>query len=139
MMGASVSRGAAMGADEADGSLSCAGRLQAFVFQLQLFAGFLSCRIERNTGHRADLLALRLIEMPDAFSAFVGVDLINQRPHEDGIVRAFGFTDITVDAIISDHQCHINPLRIPCDDVESGLTGRHFFLQPLLDRGEHEF
>jgi hypothetical protein len=47
--------------------------------------------------------------MAYAFSAFVGIDLIDFWPQEDRFIRALGFTHITVDAFIGDHQGHKNP------------------------------
>ncbi len=64
-----------------------------------------------NTFHWTDFLALRDIEMADAFSAFVGVDDIEQVTGGDGIVGAFWFTDIAVDAFISDFKRHERPFE----------------------------
>jgi hypothetical protein len=49
--------------------------------------------------------------MAYAFGAFGGVNLVNLHAHEDGVVGAFGFTHIAVDALIGDHQSHacLNP------------------------------
>lgn len=63
-------------------------------------------RIDRYTRHRTQLLALRLVEMSNALSAFIRVDLINQLTHGNRTVRARRLTDIAVDAIVGDHQCH---------------------------------
>ncbi len=62
--------------------------------------------IDGYASHGTDLLALGLIEMPDALSAFVRMDLIDQRPHEDGVIRALGFANVAIDAIVGDHQGH---------------------------------
>ncbi len=63
-------------------------------------------RIDRYASHGTDLLALGLIEMPDALGAFIGIDLIDQGPHENGIIRTFRFADVAIDAIVGDHQGH---------------------------------
>jgi hypothetical protein len=44
----------------------------------------------------------------DAFGAFGGIDLVNLHAHEDGVVGAFGFAHIAVDALVGDHQSHVN-------------------------------
>jgi hypothetical protein len=44
--------------------------------------------------------------MPDALGAFAWLDFINIRPHVNGIVGAFGFTHIAVDAFVGDQQGH---------------------------------
>ena len=62
--------------------------------------------IDRNTSHRADLHALRLVKMADAFGAFVGVNLVNVFAHVNGLVRALGLAHVAVDALIGDQQCH---------------------------------
>ena len=66
-------------------------------------------RIIGNARDRTQLLALRLIEMAHALGAFIRVDLINQLAHGNSAVRAGRFTDIAVDAIVGDHQCHNKP------------------------------
>jgi hypothetical protein len=63
-------------------------------------------RINWNASHRTQLLTLWLVEMTNAFSAFVGINLIDQLAHRDSIVRASRLADIAVDAIVGDHQCH---------------------------------
>jgi hypothetical protein len=82
--------------------VSC-GCLQPLVLGLQLLVAFLMGRIKRDASDRTHLLALRLVEMADALRAFIGVDLVDQRAHENGLVRALGFADVAIDAIVGDH------------------------------------
>ena len=89
----------------AQGRLVRSGRVglvgsQAFVFRLELFARFAPFGIERNAGDGTDLLALRLIEMADAFRAFVRIDLVELRAHRDRFVRALGLADVAIDAVV---------------------------------------
>lgn len=58
--------------------------------------------IEWYASNRTNLLTLRLIEMPNAFGAFVGIDLIDLSPHEDRLIRALGFAHIAIDAVLCD-------------------------------------
>lgn len=55
---------------------------------------------------RAHLLTLGLIEMPYAFRAEVRIDDKDLVPSTDGVVGAFGFTNVTVDAVVGDIQGH---------------------------------
>ena len=73
-------------------------------------------RVDRDAGHRTDLHALRLVKMPDAFGAFVRVDLVDLRAHVDGIVRALGLAHVAIDAFVGDQQCH---LIAPFEDARS--------------------
>lgn len=41
--------------------------------------------------------------MPDTFRAFIGINFINLDTHIDGIIWAFGLTDITINALIRNH------------------------------------
>ena len=79
---------------------------QPLIFRLQRLTTFGVSGVDGNTSHGADLLALRLVEMSDALGAFIGIDLIDQRPHEDGLIGAFRLTDVAVDAIVGNHQRH---------------------------------
>jgi hypothetical protein len=62
--------------------------------------------VEWDTGHRANLYTLGRVMVAHTFSAFGWVNLVDRRAHEDRRVGALGFTHITVDAFIGDHQCH---------------------------------
>jgi hypothetical protein len=75
-------------------------------FVHQLFRGFNEIRVVRDAVDRANLLALRFIVVADAFSALVRIDFVNFIALRDGIVRAFGFAYIAVDAVVGDHQSH---------------------------------
>jgi len=66
---------------------------------LQLLGRFLSVRVDDDAIDRADLLALRLRVIADAFSTFVPIYLINLRPHQDGFVWAFGHAHIAINTI----------------------------------------
>jgi hypothetical protein len=81
-------------------------RREALVLLHQRLAAFRMFGIQRNAGHRADLHALRLVEVADAFGALVRVDLVEGLAHVDGIVRALGLADIAVDAFVGDHEGH---------------------------------
>jgi hypothetical protein len=62
--------------------------------------------VNGNAAHRADLDTLRLVEMPHALGALGRIDLVDLLAHVDRLVRAFGFADIAVDALVGDHQSH---------------------------------
>ena len=68
--------------------------------------------------------------MANAFGAFVRIDLIDQRPHEDRIVGALRLAYVAVDAVVGDDQGH---------GIRSDVSGRDLFLQPLLDGREDKF
>jgi len=76
------------------------------VFGKELFFGFNALWIQGNTVYRAHLLALGLVIVADALGTFVWVDDVNLFPGRDGIVGALGFTDITIDAVVGNHQGH---------------------------------
>ena len=58
-------------------------------------AGILGDEIDR-----ADLNALRLVEVADALGALVRVDDVNFLALGDGLVRALRFTNVAVDALV---------------------------------------
>ncbi len=62
--------------------------------------------IDRNAVDRADLAALRRVEMADAFGAFRRVDHVDLRALRDRLIRAFGLADVAVDAFVGDDQRH---------------------------------
>jgi hypothetical protein len=62
--------------------------------------------ILRYAGDRADLHALRFVEVADALGALGRVDLVDLDAHEDGVVRALRLADIAIDAFVGDHECH---------------------------------
>ena len=60
-------------------------------------------RVEGDAINWANLLTLGLIKMSDAFSAAARVYLVNIQALVNGLVGAFWFADITIDAFIGDH------------------------------------
>ena len=66
-----------------------------------------------NARNRADLHALGFVKMPDTLGAKCRIDLVNARPHEDGLIGAFGLANIAVDALLGDHQSHVRVLLKP--------------------------
>lgn len=44
--------------------------------------------------------------MPNAFCAAIRINLIKIRAHRNGVVGAFGFADVAIDAFVSDHEGH---------------------------------
>src|SRR5690606_14842587 len=60
--------------------------------------------VERDAIHRADLLALWLVVMADAFGAQVGVDDVDFLALGDRAIRALGLADVAVDAVVGDYQ-----------------------------------
>jgi hypothetical protein len=74
--------------------------------------------IDRDACHRAHLNTLGLVKMAHAFGAFVRIDLIDLAAHVNGLVGALGFAHIAIDALIGDHQSHVNP---PCVDGSHAL------------------
>jgi hypothetical protein len=53
-----------------------------------------------NAINGADLPALRGIKMAYALRALVGINLVNLNPHKNRIIRALGFTDVAIDALV---------------------------------------
>ena len=102
----------AAGAESLDASqLSRPGRftchcLKSAVFLPQRLLIFDEPGVDRDTGYRAHLYTLGLIEMANAFSAFVRINLVDFRAHKDSAVRALRLANITVDALIGDDQGH---------------------------------
>jgi hypothetical protein len=64
--------------------------------------------IDWNASHWTHLDTLRLIKVPHALCALVGIDFINFRAEVDGLIGALRFADIAIDAFIGDHQGHSN-------------------------------
>jgi hypothetical protein len=59
--------------------------------------------IKRDTLHRTDFNALRVIKMPYAFGAFCGVNEIVVWAQVDRVVGALRLAHITINALIGDH------------------------------------
>jgi hypothetical protein len=53
-----------------------------------------------NAINGTDLPALRGIKMAFALRALVGINLVNLNPHKNRIIRALGFTDVAIDALV---------------------------------------
>jgi hypothetical protein len=53
-----------------------------------------------NAINGTDLPALRGIKMAYALRALVGINLVNLNPHKNRIIRALGFTDVAIDALV---------------------------------------
>jgi hypothetical protein len=68
-----------------------------------LFLRLYHFRVLRNTLNRANYNTLRRVEMPNTFSALVGINFVEALTFRDRIVWALWFTDVTVDAFIGDY------------------------------------
>jgi hypothetical protein len=62
--------------------------------------------------HRADLHALRFVVVTDALRALVGVDDVDLFALGNGLVRAFRFAHVAVDAFVGNNQGHSFPLSV---------------------------
>ena len=80
--------------------------LQPMVFGEQLLRRLDVRRIDRDAAHRAQLHALRLVEVAHALGAALGIDLVDLLAHRDRLVGALGLADIAVDALVGDPQGH---------------------------------
>ena len=72
----------------------------SFVFRHQFIVAFGMLFVNQDAIHRANLLALGLIVMPDTLRAEIGIDFINFFALRNGIVGAFWFAHIAVDAFV---------------------------------------
>lgn len=104
--------------------------LQLLVFGVQLFWRFTPFRIEWNAADRTNLLALRFLVMAHALGAFMRVYLINFRPHVNRIIGAFGFADITIDAIVCNHQGHV--VAFMCCSVTTSAAPTYIGLTQIV-------
>ena len=66
--------------------------------------GFSVSGVQRNAGDGAHRLALRLVEMSDAFGAQAGIDLVDLLALVDRLIRTHRLTDIAVDAFVGNLQ-----------------------------------
>ena len=57
--------------------------------------------------HRTDTETLRLGVVTDTLRAESGINLIDLLAFGNRAIRAFGFTDITIDAFVGNQQSHI--------------------------------
>jgi hypothetical protein len=78
------------------------------IFGPKLSLGFRILRVQWNATYRTQLYALGLVEVPYALGAQAWIDFVKRFTHADGLIRAHGLTHITVDTLVSDHQCHEN-------------------------------
>src|SRR3954468_1936426 len=81
-------------------------RHQVLVLEHELVTRLDVVGIVRDALYRADLDALRHVEMTHALGAQVRVDLVVNLAKRDGLVRAHGFADVAVDAGVEDDQGH---------------------------------
>jgi hypothetical protein len=79
-----------------------------FVFFLQFFARFFVIGVRDNTIDRADILTLGRVVMANTLGTFVRIDFVNFFALRDGVIRAFRFAHIAVDAVFSDQKSHNN-------------------------------
>src|ERR1700757_1844405 len=79
---------------------------QRFVSQPKLRLRLDVVRIDRDAVDRADLHALRLIEVADALGALAGIYHVDLQALRDRAVRALRLADVAVDAFVGDHQGH---------------------------------
>jgi hypothetical protein len=75
-------------------------------FELKLGGRFDVGRILGDAGYRTEALTLWFVEVPNAFGAQIGVDLVNVFAHEDGLVWTDRFAHIAIDAVFGDVQRH---------------------------------
>lgn len=76
------------------------------VFQLQFVTAFDVGRVNMNARHGAHFDALRRVKMADTFGAFGRRDFINDLTLVNGLVGAFCFAHITIDAFVGDNKRH---------------------------------
>jgi len=79
---------------------------QTFVLDEEFFARFAPGRVERDACDRAQELALRFFKVTDTLGALVRIDLVILVAHRNGIVGAFGFADVAVDAVVGNQKGH---------------------------------
>src|SRR5688572_28319903 len=77
----------------------------------QLFFSFRMSLVQGDAIHRADLLALGFVVMADALGAQVRVYDVDLFALGNGLVRAFGFADVAIDAVVGDDQGHAGSCR----------------------------
>ena len=88
---------------------------------------FFPLRMQLDALDRANHLALRLVVVANAFSAFVGIDDIKLLSHRYRIVGTLWFANITVDALVSDAKCHVLKLT----QLGECACSEHTGIQPL--------
>jgi hypothetical protein len=73
---------------------------QSVVLAHELLARLHKLRVNRDTRHRTKGHTLGLVKVTDALRAFMWVYFVNRLTHIDGLVGAFGFAHIAIDAFI---------------------------------------
>gem|GEM_PF-2840914 len=68
-------------------------------------------RVGWNTSHRANRHTLRFVKMADTFGATRWVNQIMFLAQIDGLIGAFWLADITIDALVGNHQRHSQSFR----------------------------
>ena len=104
-------------------------RRERLILCLKLLACFPPRRVKRDALHRAHLLALGFVEMPDAFGAFFWIDFVDFQTHVNRAVRAFGLAHVAINTFIGNHESHRSTV-LPA-------LGQ-FRVQALGDRGRYE-
>jgi hypothetical protein len=97
---------------------------------LQLFRCFDIISIQRNAFHGTHLLALRCVKVANTLSTSEWIDFVDFDTLIDGIIGTNRLTDVAVDALISDYQCHTNSRLRLC---VNGSVRYQPFLQSLVD------
>lgn len=92
-------------------------------FVPQLFVGFAVLWIDDNgVIDRAHLLAGWDIVMTDAFGTAIGIDLVDIIAHRNGLIWAFRFAHVAVDAFFGNQQCHFSYLLIGAHEQARNLS-----------------
>ena len=113
-------------------------RNQPLILLQQLRLTFDMRRIMRNAIiHRTKQRTLRHIKMPHALGTQIRMNLVDQRPHTNGIVGAYRLADITVDAFISNNQCH-RQATLTARSRSLPTTLRMFISKSLSHTNGHE-
>jgi hypothetical protein len=60
--------------------------------------------------------------MADAFGTAIGINLVDILAHRNGLIRAFGFAHIAVDAFLGNQQCHVSYLLIGAHEQARNLS-----------------
>src|SRR6185312_8400256 len=82
------------------------GLHQCRVLEQQRIARLDVIRIVGDAVDRADLAALRRVEMADALGAARGIDHVDLLALRDRVVRALGLANVAVDALVGDDERH---------------------------------
>lgn len=76
------------------------------VFQLQFVVTFGVSRVNMNARHGAHFDALWRVKVADTLGALGRRDFINDLTLINGLIRAFCFAHITIDAFVGDNKRH---------------------------------